>query len=231
MNPFNITQAKDFSDDEILKYWVDLTEPSGSEGFDPIMKPASLVPMLLLGSKGSGKTHLMRYYSFVSQAVRHKDDIPGGLAEDGYVGIYVRMGGLNASRFNGKGRPDEYWLNVFAYYMDLWLGQVLLGCCLEAYKGHGDLGEAEGAISKEIIGLFTHTSGESPGSLRELSQYLSRLQKHMDRAVNDVSTTDKLEVDITVNPGALVFGIPKILSAHLDDLGKCTFVYLLDELE
>ena len=50
-NPFDITQAVDYTDDEIYRYWVDIKE----HGFYHLIKPETLMPMIIVGSKGSGK--------------------------------------------------------------------------------------------------------------------------------------------------------------------------------
>ena len=57
-NPFDITKAVDYTDDEIYRYWVDIKE----HGFYNLIKPETLMPMIIVGSKGSGKTHIMKYY-------------------------------------------------------------------------------------------------------------------------------------------------------------------------
>ena len=54
-NPFQLTRAADLNDKQILDLWVD---PEGELG--KRLRPASRLPMILLGGKGSGKTHLMR---------------------------------------------------------------------------------------------------------------------------------------------------------------------------
>ena len=95
-NPFNITKADDFSDKEINDLWVDITS---GDGFSRLVKPTSPMPMFILGGKGSGKTHLMKYVSYSVQKLRHAKDVMAGIRADGYIGIYVRCGGLNASRF------------------------------------------------------------------------------------------------------------------------------------
>jgi len=127
-NPFNVTKAVDFSDQQISDYWVDLP---GGVGFRELMKPASPMPMLILGGKGSGKTHLLRYFSYPLQRLRN-DDLAAGLRDEGYVGIYLRCGGLNASRFSGKGQSDEAWATLFQQYMDLWLAQLYLETMTDA---------------------------------------------------------------------------------------------------
>lgn len=67
-NPFRLTRAADYSDEEILEYWVDLSD---NGGFESMVQPTLEMPMLILGGKGSGKTHLMRYFSFPLQKLRH----------------------------------------------------------------------------------------------------------------------------------------------------------------
>ena len=86
LNPFNITKAVDFSDQEINDYWVDI---SSGDGFTGLAKPTSPMPMLILGGKGSGKTHLMRYFSYPLQCIRHKKDVIGGIKNDKYIGVYL----------------------------------------------------------------------------------------------------------------------------------------------
>ena len=99
-NPFNVTKAVDLDDKQIGDYWVDLP---GGGGFQELVRPTSPMPMIILGGKGSGKTHILRYCSYQVQRMLHKSDVGAGLQEDGYIGIYLRCGGLNASRFSGKG--------------------------------------------------------------------------------------------------------------------------------
>ena len=67
-NPFDITKAVDYTDAEIYKYWVDLGNEN--HGFERLIKPDTLIPMIIVGSKGSGKTHVMKYFSYELQKIR-----------------------------------------------------------------------------------------------------------------------------------------------------------------
>ena len=115
-NPFNITKATDFSDREILNYWVDLLK---RVVFTELVKPTSPMPMFILGGKGSGKTHLNRYLSYFSQRIRNAPTVLQGVSPNSYLGIYMRCSGLNAARFKNKDQPGgclgwRSWLSLRA---------------------------------------------------------------------------------------------------------------------
>src|SRR5258706_9087946 len=103
-NPFARTKASHFTDEEISQWWIDFPVAGG---YQSIAEPASLVPKVFLGGKGSGKTHLMRHMSFEVQKIRWRDKLIYGLRDEGYLGIYVKCSGLNAHRFEGKGQAEE----------------------------------------------------------------------------------------------------------------------------
>lgn len=227
-NPFNITKAVDFSDQQISDYWVDLPE---SGGLVKIAKPLSPMPMLILGGKGSGKTHLMRFISYSLQRIRHRDDIRAGLRSDGYLGIYMRCGGLNSGRFKNKNQTDDAWTTVFSYYMDLWLAQLTVGVVLDAFDKSNELGEVESDICRSIWTLFENPPSRVPKSLQEVLNELAVLQKELDFAINNCAIDGKLTVTVRATRGRIVFGIPSILARALPSLANCLFVYLIDEFE
>ena len=65
-NPFDVTKAVDYTDEEIYRYWVDMDGQASAM----VMKPDSLMPMIIVGSKGSGKTHIMKFFSYELQKIR-----------------------------------------------------------------------------------------------------------------------------------------------------------------
>ena len=227
-NPFSVTRAADFTDEQIYAYWVDL---SNDGKLLEMINPRLELPMVILGSKGSGKTHVMRYLSFALQRIRHADNVIEGICEEGYVGIYMRCEGLNSARFRGKRQSDEIWADVFAYYMELWLGQLVVDACYEALKRSQVIVDQGGFIAAAVKDLFDAPADTFPDSVAELGNHLHSLQKDLDVAINNCVIDGILNIRIRASSGRLVFGVPQVFAAHIPQLRDTTFVYLIDEFE
>jgi hypothetical protein len=228
-NPFNITRAADFTDQQIDDYWVDLA--ADGNGFIEMAKPTSEMPMLILGGKGSGKTHLMRYFSYQLQKIRHQGSFLDGIQKEGFIGIYFRCGGLNSSRFGGKGISDETWADVFSYYMELWLAELVLSLVSELFEQISNFRDCEAQVCSEIIKLFDEAKFERASTIKELVAILKGLQKQVNHAVNNSSISRKIDLEILVTPGRLTFGVPQAVASHIVALSTVQFLYLIDEFE
>jgi hypothetical protein len=227
-NPFNITKAADFSDQQIEDYWVDVSD---GNGFFKTAKPTSPMPMLILGGKGSGKTHLMRYFSYPLQKIRHKENLIEGIADEGYLGIYFRCSGLNSSRFSGKGISEETWETVFSYYMELWLAGLVLELTDDLLKVHSELRAAEDSICDSVLKLFDDTDFSRPNTITDLINVFRELQKRLNTTVNNCAITKSLDIRILVAPGKLTFGVPQAIASNITALRNIQFLYLVDEFE
>ena len=85
-NPFTTIKANMIlNDDEVNKNWVDLSE---AKELLEYFSAKSLVAKYIIGGKGSGKTHLMRYFLLVHSYLS-KNEL-NGIKSDGYYGIYFQ---------------------------------------------------------------------------------------------------------------------------------------------
>lgn len=229
INPFNITKAVDYSDEEINRYWVDIP---GGNGFADLLKPVSPMPMIILGGKGSGKTHIMRYFSFNLQKIRYKENLTSCITKDKYIGVFMRCSGLNSGKFGGENQTYDAWKNIFSYYLELWLSQLVLNIVEEIISKDENYSNLANSICEETIKLFDCETVQ-PSSISELKQYLQKLQKQVDYEVNNCAITGAKISDmrILVSPGSLIFGLPRTLVKLVPYLQDVQFIYLIDEFE
>lgn len=226
-SPFDVTKAVDLNDPQIERTYVTFGGKDRS-----IVDPASTMPQFLTGLKGGGRTHLLRHYSYPLQKKRNQRPLRQVQA-DGYIGIYFRCGGLNGSRFQGKGQPEERWALTFAYYMDLWIAELLLATV-------EDLNESEQWAREAVAGVYIAVAralqtpiGGSVDVARPLTailEYITQLRREIDWAVNNAAHTGTLDVQVRSNPGELIFITAKAVSA-LPGLEDVTISFLADEYE
>jgi hypothetical protein len=229
-NPFQITKSNDLTDEQIDQFWVTAGVEDGVTG---LPRPTSRMAMFILGGKGSGKSHLMRYYSFPVQLIRHRrrhSELADTVLADGYVGIYARCGGLNAQRFEGKRQPDEKWRALFAYYFELWVAHETLTATETLLSVVGTTADQEREIAKEIMSLFDKPTGDC-SSIAEIQQLIAKLRRDLDYAVNNAAIHNELSAEVLVTRGNLFFGIPRLICEKVDRLKDMIFVYMLDEFE
>ena len=231
-NPFSLTKANDLSDDQIQELWVDIAPPDSPDSLFGAGRFASPMPTFILGSKGSGKTHLMRYASFPLQKKRYERDRLEPLAGakvDGYVGIYTLCSGLETGRFQGKGQSEEAWLEVFSYYLELSLGIAALAVIDDLLKGDARY-TIEPVLCAAVSQLFDYNPPAANG-IGTLIDELERRRRELDYQVNNAAFTGELLPNVTASRGRLIFGIPQAFQNCSSDLSGFLFAYQLDELE
>ena len=233
-NPFDINKAVDYTDQQLFDYWVNIGE---DPGFDKMMKPSTLMPMIIVGSKGSGKTHIMKYYSYELQKIRlSSDKAPQTLAEkfqkESFIGVYVRCSGLNADTFSGKGVSDNVWQGIFDYYWELWLGERVLSTIIDLQKQSiiNDFSEQE--LVGRILSLFLGEHAQCQ-NLRELKDYFIHLQKQLLFEVHNFLFQGKQlpQVEIKLAVSSITYGIPSILQSTVPYFKDRHILYLIDEYE
>lgn len=228
-NPFELNKASNFSTAEILDYWVDIMEDKG--GLTSILQPTQITPLMLLGGKGSGKTHLLRYCSAPVQAARHQNNLVEAVSKEGYVGIYLPTEALNPHRFSGKGQTTDAWADIFAMYFELWLVTALLETLTE-YAGTEINSESEKKIASDLSRLLDDDADHDFGTLSQAVQHLHQVRSKIDYVVNNASLSGNLDgLTVIFSHGRLIYGIPQILEKHVPFLEGKKIVYLIDEAE
>lgn len=232
-NPFDITKAVDYTDSDIYKYWVDLGDDN--QGFEGLIKPDTLMPMIIVGSKGSGKTHVMKYFSYELQKIRCQAEAPSmqeGLAKEKFIGIYIRCSGFNSDKFNGKGVDDEIWSILHSYFWELWVGERLVNVLIDL-RENGSINEVnEEEIVSDIMAMFLKQK-EGIKTFEALNEYFIELQRGVDYQVQNFMFLglERPQVEVLLTTAKLTYGIPALLKEKIPFFKNKYILYLIDELE
>lgn len=230
VNPFGITKAVDFTDEEIDKYWTNIHEKGG---FMDLLKPWSLMPIIIKGSKGSGKTHVMRYFSFELQKIRYGNNLKAGLDKEKFLGVYIRCSGFNHNKFSGKGLSDEQWEIIYHSFWELWVGERVCRQLSELRELNIISEDDERKIVNEIMGKLPNNLIINRATLNEVCDLFKDLQKDIDFEIqNFLFRIDKTPYFRCLVPTpTLTFGIPNILHECIEFFKDKHIMYLIDELE
>lgn len=228
-NPFSVVKATEYSDEEILSTWVPFT---GSDGKDDAIKlllnPSELMPKYVLGTKGCGKTHILRYFSY---ELRNKfyEDINTHITKDKYIGIYSRLDGLSSSRFDHPNN-QQAWMTLYDYYFELYQSIQFLEIIDRVEKQLNTHSEA--VITDKIKNyLELDMTGNK---ILDVITALNSIRIKIDRAIIDYAYTQDLDWR-AIKPirkfGDIIFGIPKIVCECIPILRDIKFIFILDEYE
>ena len=228
-NPFGVVKANEFTIAQIIENWVPLAD-TGNDYFAPL-KPQELMPKYVLGSKGCGKTHLLRYYSFEARLARHKNDIKELLKKDKYLASYSRLNSISSSRFN-KSENVEEWQALYNYYFELIQSIISLDVYKRVTKV---LATPDEIISKAICQICKQVGiTVEENTIDCLMEFLNERRVTVDKEIIEFPHVRKLnweKVKPAFSFGTLLFEIPCGFSQHIDDLRDVTYIYILDEYE
>lgn len=230
VNPFSVVKATEYSDDEILTSWVSFSQQE--EGtISSILRPEELMPKYILGSKGCGKTHILRYYSYDLRVKHYNNNIEDLIKNDGYIGIYSRLDGLTASRFKNSNN-DEMWVTIYDYYFELYQTILLLRVYGEILNHIGITKEDQNIIVRKISDYLELVTGAS--TIQDLITFFNKQRICIDRELIDYSYRKSLDWN-NVKPlfkyGDAIFEIPKIICESTQTLKGLKTIFILDEYE
>lgn len=122
-NPFALIKASDISYEQINSLWVSI----GNAAIDEIIEPRSRVSKFVLGGKGTGKTHILRYFSYPALCLRHPgQNGVGVLTKNRFLAVFLRANGLDSARFDSPSDMQEKWHAAFAFYFEVRLVEAAL---------------------------------------------------------------------------------------------------------
>lgn len=225
-NPFSLVRASDYTDKQINSLWVEI----GPATVNRIIDPRSPVSKYILGGKGTGKTHLLRYHSY--QVSRQRDEKLSGvdvLNKCKYLAIFLRATGLDASRFEA-GDPGR-WQQLFGVYLELKLAEVLLDALCDikvTSRGHQF---DDGGFVRHMARFIHDERLGACESLEDFSGWVTIQRREIDDAINNSAFTGRLDVRVPFTIGSLALPIRGAIGIWCKDLSEIPLIYMIDEIE
>jgi len=225
-NPFTTIKANDLNDTEINEQWIE-----SNLDFKELLSPNQKISQYVLGGKGSGKTHLMRYYSYKPQMIRHHPNVLDGIVKDAYFGVYFQASGLNGDSFSQLPFENAKKDILFQYYFELYCAGLVLEAIIDINNTESFLDEE--IFCKDALSLLNKSPENSIdiNTLEKLKSYFESLSNDIDYVTNNAYFNPDISIEILANRGKLIFGIPSLLSKISPIFEKVTFVYFIDEME
>lgn len=228
VNPFALVRASEYTDDQINELWVEL----GAHLVEKVIEPKSVNSKYILGGKGTGKTHLLRYHSY--QVARRRLANEGGvevLDKLGYLAIFLRTTALDAGRFEAMEGVRINWQMLFGVYLELRLAEsVLDAVCDVKSTSHEKTFDDAAFIAKMAESLTAPTVSECR-DVHDFRVWVTTQRKSFDAAINNAAFSGELALSMPFAIGALCLPIKDALAAFHPKFAEIPLLYLLDEIE
>ncbi|WP_081333392.1 hypothetical protein [Burkholderia vietnamiensis] len=228
VNPFALIKASDISYEQINSLWVSV----GDAAIDEIIEPRSRVSKFVLGGKGTGKTHILRYFSYQALCLRHQGQ--SGIAvlrRNRFLAVFLRANGLDASRFESPTDTKEKWQAAFAFYFEIRLVEAALEvlALVRANSPSEDFDDVR--FLDQLKPHITDPVALNCATFDEFRKWISSERRKIDQAVNNAAFSGKLEISVPFSLGEISLNIGAYLGSWHHELGNLPFIYLVDEIE
>ena len=228
-NPFSLVKSSDFTDDQINSLWVDL----GEKIVDKIIEPDSEMSKYILGGKGAGKTHLLRYHSYPVIRKRTPPRKTGLSIVEAtkYLAVFLRASTLDSSRFEAVVGTASAWQQLFGVYLEVQLAiAVLEALCNIAETSPNDQLAQEDFVA-ELGRLVRDPRLRQSTTLYEVLDWLIAVREDIDEAISVSAFSGELEWKAPLSIGQLALPMKRAIDQLHHTLADSSLIYMLDEIE
>lgn len=228
-NPFTLARASDFTDQQINSLWIELGTPAI---INTIIEPKSRVSKFILGGKGTGKTHLLRYYSYPVIRLRTPDESGISiLKKQKFLAVFLRATGVDATRFEASSGIVINWQQLFGVYLELRLAEGVLDALCNVKLTSEPSEFDDKSFLNEIKTTLFDTTLTKCHDINEFKAWITDQRRKIDEAVNNAAFTGSLELKAPFSIGSLCLPISKAMHKWHPQLADLPLIYLIDEIE
>ncbi len=235
-NPFDDINANTLDSERILDLWC-TPFVSGILGKTTERDFAtSKTPLILEGSRGTGKTTILKYFSYPLQKARANHEQEGSILRqieaEKSSGFYFRCDDSFVNTFKSifKAQHEGKWIKIFEHYLELQFSKHLINVILDC------IAEKKYDIETPILDFMKKESNVEEiynyESLQELLKFIENEARYMDRFKNEILFTNS-----EFNPTRL-FDLYELSEKlifsflhHVPEVKNTLFLILIDEFE
>lgn len=228
-NPFEMDNANFMSVEEIGKLWLNPFEYFVSSVSESIIK-SDMTPSIFVGSRGSGKTMMFKYYSYYVQKVLLKKErkriIETFKLEDSFLAIYIRFEDYELKLFEDEsGNFDQ---RLFTHFFELYIANKYIDILDDLFK-EGELQISNDFYKKicKMLGIKYVVSINDLGE--KLREKLDYVFTYLDMKRLSIKSEFK-EIKL-FRLKELSFGLIDTIWELIPDLNKVKFALFIDEYE
>jgi hypothetical protein len=227
-NPFKLFRASDYTDEQINSLWVDI----GPELVDAVIEPSSSISKYVLGGKGTGKTHLLRYFSYPAMRLRTADTCPVRMvAEHGFLAVFLRATTLDPLRFEMDEAERRNWQLLFGVYLELRLLETVVETMLDMRCSAREKAFDDPGFVTALSGQAKALADARIQDVDTLHSWLVQWRRHIDDSINNLAFGNEIDIRVPFRIGALSLNAATALSKWCADLSGVTIIYMIDEVE
>ena len=227
VNPFGSLRAAEYTDEQINHLWVDFEYDIESS----ILDLSGATPKYIFGGKGSGKTHILRYYSYLV-ARQRQSNLTGlkVLKELGALTIFYRCNHFGASKFDTL--PTDLKKIIFQSYIELTLFEAVVECLIDIKSTTKELVYNDKYFINEIQKSIGVKSLDSIESLNDLREWIFESRLLIDKSLNKFVFIKNIKVFEKI---ILIDNLFSFIKSAIDiwssQLSEFPLVFLIDEFE
>lgn len=227
-NPFAPIRATDYTDEQINDLWVEM----GATWLSTVLEPRSVVSKYILGSKGSGKTHLLRYQSY--PVARLRMPAKSGLTimdEAGCLAIFLRATNLDAGRFKIRGMSEEAMQQLFSVHLELKLLEHVLAALEDVRRTAPEAGFDDLGFLRVLAGDIIDPEFNALESLSQLGVWVGKWLRAIDDATNAAAFSGVFSLRLPFAIGRLILPLGTAFRAWNAVLRAINLICIIDEIE
>jgi len=228
-NPFSLVKSSDYTDEQINSLWVDL----GDKIVAKIIEPDSEMSKYILGGKGAGKTHLLRYHSYPVARKRTPAKKSGLsiIAGTKYLAVFLRASTLDSSRFEAVIGTASAWQQLFGVYLEVQLSIAVLEALCNIAETSPDDVLAEDQFILELRRQVRDSTLDTANDLAAVLDWLISVRDDIDDAIAASAFSGNLQWTAPVFIGQLALPLKRAIDRLHPTLADSSLIYMLDEIE